>query len=158
MVAWGLLLQSFRTLPRPECRLLFQGSSRRASAGPVSPSHTLPLRFRRTPALSFAPVRNPRPATHRRRPSIDSFKAPSAPERRRKTGWKDPTICNCRNHSSMLSASIAQAACHNKESPRPEVHQPCTALSCYIRWSPRLCLVEAPCGIEQILKEVCLGR
>ena len=38
----------------------------------MSPSHTLPLRFRRTPALSFAPGRNPGSATHGMRPSIDS--------------------------------------------------------------------------------------
>ena len=85
----------------------------------VSLSHTLLLRFRRTPALSFTPGRNPGPATHGMRPSIDTFEAPLAPEGRRKTRRKESTICNCRKGiSEHLNEALGSSLRHQTDPQR----------------------------------------
>ena len=62
----------------------------------MSLSHTPPLRFRRTPAISFTPGPNMWAATHLMRQSIERFQALFAFQGQWQTRPKDLTIGNCR--------------------------------------------------------------
>ena len=85
----------------------------------MSLSHTPPLRFRRTPAISFTPGPNTWAATHLMCQNIERFQALFAFQGHWQARRKDPTICNCRKSiSEHLNKAWKLLTASNRSSKR----------------------------------------